>query len=281
MVANVMNEPDPENQIQPRPTGISPAPLSPGATDLSGADAAFSESKSRLVPRGQIFGALVGMLMGALTGMAVCWLLGLYDAQWDGVLAGVIIGTVGGAIIGIKERKSRGDLVRPDIATFICVGYGLLPALLIVLQGIGAVWGPLSGYALITAAFAGPMAGLLIGAFLDRAYEAGQRKSWGAALTFGIAGMAAWFGLGLFVHRMMEGSDPDELAKEVRSFLVQDWRKRPKMESLKIQKVSLVRVRNMEYAGLVDALEAGQVAQFSIRVTVEGQGFMVEWKQVE
>jgi len=197
------------------------------------------------------------------------------------VLAGAVIGTLGGTIIGIKERKSRGDLVRPDIATFICVGYGLLPALLILLQGVGAVRGRLSGYVLFGAAFAGPMAGLLIGAFLDRAYEAGQRKSWGAALTFGIAGMAAWFGLGLFVHRMMEGPDPDELAKEVRSFLVQDWRKRPEMESLKIQKVSLVRVRNMEYAGLVDALEAGQVAQFSIRVTVEGQGFMVEWKQVE
>jgi len=281
MVASVMNEPDPENQIQRRPTGISPAPLSPGATDLSGADAAFSESKSRLVPRGQIFGALVGMLMGALTGMAVCWLLGLYDAQWEGVLAGAVIGTVGGTIIGIKERKSRGDLVRPDIATFICVGYGLLPALLILLQGVGAVRGRLSGYVLFGAAFAGPMAGLLIGAFLDRAYEASRRKSWGVVLRFGIAGMVAWFGLGLLVHRMMQGPDPDDLAKEVRSFLVREWRKRPELESVKIQKVSLVRVRNMEYAGLVDALEAGQVAQFSIRVTVEGQGFMVEWKQVE
>jgi MFS family permease len=276
-----MNEPDPENQIQRRPTGISPAPLSSGAKDLSEADSAFSESKPRLVPRGQFFGAMVGMLMGALTGMAMCWLLGLYDAEWEGVLAGAVIGTLGGTIIGIKERKSRGDLVRPDIATFICVGYGLLPALLILLQGVGAVRGRLSGYVLFGAAFAGPMAGLLIGAFLDRAYEASRRKSWGVVLRFGIAGMVAWFGLGLLVHRMMQGPDPDDLAKEVRSFLVREWRKRPELESVKIQKVSLVRVRNMEYAGLVDALEAGQGVQFSIRVVVEGQGFIVEWKQLE
>jgi hypothetical protein len=125
------------------------------------------------------------------------------------------------------------------------------------------------------------MAGLLIGAFWDRAYEAGQRKSWATALVFGLAGLGAWFGVALFVHRTIQGPDPDDLARDVRTLLVREWRKRPAMEGAKIQSVSLVRTRNMEYSGLVDAMKEGQRIRFHITVKVEGQDFFVDWIPVD
>jgi hypothetical protein len=51
-----------------------------------------------------------------------------------------------------------------------------LPALLILLGGIGIVRGKFSGLLVLGAACAGPMAGMLVGAVVDRFYEGILRR---------------------------------------------------------------------------------------------------------
>jgi hypothetical protein len=55
----------------------------------------------------------------------------------------------------------------------------LLPAVVVLLACVGFVRGKFSGIVLIAAAFASPMAGLMIGGVLDRVYESavGRRSA--------------------------------------------------------------------------------------------------------
>jgi hypothetical protein len=271
-----MNDPDPDHSIQPASGSAPGVPLS----SISETETQFPKPSSGIFPRGLIFGAFVGFLMGVPTALACCWILGLYESQVPAAFAGAMFGTLTGAVIGVMERKARGDLIRPDIATIICFIFGLVPAALMLLQGIGAVRGRFSIYALLGAAFTGPMVAMLVGGLLDRAYEASHKRSLGSALGFAIFGLAALAGLSFLLHRMMQGPDADELAPQVKALLVREWRKRPDLESLKIRKVSLVHEGGREYSGAVDATNLDLVEKFTIHVVVDREGFTVTWEKV-
>jgi hypothetical protein len=118
-----------------------------------------------------LFGAGVGLLMGACVGWACCWLVGEVDSAGQGACVGALAGAFAGRALGFRHRKGRADTVSSELGTTICTGYALLPALLIFLGGLGLVRGKLSGFLMVGAACAGPMAGLLVGGLLDRAYE--------------------------------------------------------------------------------------------------------------
>jgi len=118
-----------------------------------------------------LFGATVGSLMGAVVGWACCWLVGEQDIVWSGGAIGALAGAFGGAAIGARHGVKRTDATSSEIGTTVCIAYALLPALLVLLGGIGLVRGRLAGHFMLGAAFAFPMSGLLIGGVLDRIYE--------------------------------------------------------------------------------------------------------------
>lgn len=274
-----MNNPDVEHQLQPQPDIGEPPVLSGGlAESLSVQDVIQRhEQRQRTVTAGTLFGALVGLLMGAVAGAACCWLTGQLRFFYQAVLIGTLAGTIVGALIGLKERKTRGQLVRPDIATFICVVYALLPALLFILQGISGVRGRFSGYLLVGAVFAGPMIGLLIGGILDRAFEEFQKKSWGVALPFAVLGIALCIGLVCLFDALAYGPDPKEVGRNVRTLLLSEWNKTPHVRDAEIDNVTLIRKDRTQYSGFADVTIAGRTERLLLEVVVEGEMLEVSW----
>jgi hypothetical protein len=222
------------------------------------------------VLQGLVFGAFVGLLMGPLVGEACSWLAGRDDLLWTGILIGAGLGPFGGAVIGVAERKLRGNLVRPDIATMIGICFGVLPGLLSISPGF--VCG------LFEVMIIGPILGGLVGAILDRAHEANRKKFWWTALRFFVTGLAACIGIGLLMIKMPLGPDQTELAQAAESRILKEWRKDPELRDATIHKVTLVRKTGKDYSGFVEATIGGRPTRFALKVKVhEGGLAWLEW----
>jgi len=226
------------------------------------------EKRLRKLPLGSVFGAFAGFLLGALAGAACCWKLGLTDSPRLWPLVGAVIGCFGGIVIGVKERKARGEFARPDIATIIGLVYGLCPALLTLLGGLGLVRGRFSALALLGMAFTGPVIGLLIGAMLDRAYEAIRNKSWGTAAGTSIAGIAAFLGVFYLIEVMNTGPDTSGITREVKLLILEEWSQKPAMRGATIEKITLTTDDEFKYTGFVDATIDQQPEHLSLLVVV-------------
>jgi hypothetical protein len=268
-----MSQHDPDQQIQVPPN------VDTRLQSLGGAAEPWAESagqpgkpKPRGLYPGLFFGALVGLLAGAVVGGAWCWLAGLIDSLWQGVLLGALIGPLGGALIGLKERRTRGALVRPDVATIICPVYGLVPVLLLALRGLGVVQGKVSAYLFLGAVSAGPVLGLLLGALLDRAYEAFLRKSWSGALGFGGAAVAGCAALLYMLVVVTARPDPETVALQARDLILRQWKKDPELRSVKIQNITLIHKGGPMYAGFLDATIGGVAERLRLEVRSEADG---------
>jgi hypothetical protein len=215
--------------------------------------------------------------MGAAVGAATCWLTGLFDFLWHGALLGTLAGPFAGGLIGFKERKARGDLVRPDIATIIGAVFGLLPGLLIGLQAMSLVRGRKSVYLFLGAVLVGPVCGLLIGGVLDRGFEAFLRRSWGRALVYGATGVGICLAVVCLIDSAAYGPAPEEVATEVRGLLLQEWGKSPDLGEMTIRKVTLARQGRRSYTGFADVTFAGQSERLTLGVLVEGGLLTVSW----
>lgn len=119
---------------------------------------------------GKFFGALVGVLTGAVSGGICCWLVDRPAWQWHGAAVAAGLGLLLGAFLGARQGR-RAYSESPNIATTICTGYMLLPGALLLIGGGGALRWNWAGKFVLGVAFAFPMAGLLVGALLDRFYE--------------------------------------------------------------------------------------------------------------
>lgn len=122
------------------------------------------------LPEGSLFGGIVGMVAGAMSGSFCWWYLGESDslASWIGFTAA--IGAFAGSIIGMAKRKSGGD-----VATPICITLSVVPALMILANGVGMARGKFTGLLAIGATFACPMLALVLGALFDRFYESARK----------------------------------------------------------------------------------------------------------
>src|ERR1700734_3332162 len=86
-----------------------------------------------------VFGAFAGVLMGAAVGWTCCWFVCEVGSESGGALIGAMLGSVGGIALGARHGNRRRDLVSSDLGTTVCFFYPLLPALLIVLGGVGLI----------------------------------------------------------------------------------------------------------------------------------------------
>jgi MFS family permease len=274
-----MKIPDAEHQIQTG-TNVGEAP-----SQFQGTADSFpnketmqrAEQRLRTLVAGVVFGAFVGLLMGAVVGAACCWLTDQFDFLWLGVLIDTLFGPFAGAVVAFTERKIRGDLISPDIATIVCVVFALLPAVLIGLQGIGGVRGKISGYLFLAGIFIGPMIGLVIGATLDRAFDEYRKKAWGRAIAFTVTGVALCLAAVCLIDSAAYGPDPVELAREARTAIAKEWSKDPDMQNATIQNVTLVRKGRRKYIGSADVSVRGQRESLVLEVLVDGGMLEVNW----
>ncbi|MFL5328198.1 MAG: hypothetical protein ACJ8C4_04730 [Gemmataceae bacterium] len=99
-------------------------------------------------------------------------MIGLIDHWIPFAIVGGGVGAIAGILIAMWRNKTYGEAPNPDIATFTGVICGIIPGVLIVIGGGGVAGPKLVG----GSAFGPPMAGLLIGAILDRWYENRLRR---------------------------------------------------------------------------------------------------------
>lgn len=218
---------------------------------------------------GVLFGAFVGLLTGPAVAGVTCWLTDWYEGLTLAVCVGAAIGPLGGAAVGLREPKGRGIVVRPDIATMICAGYGVLPALLMFAASIGTLGAGFSVLAGVGLACIGPMLGMLIGAVFDRAYEAMLQKAWIAGLLRCAVGAAVCAAITAGAFIAPYGPDPEDLARDARQAVREQWHQQGIVTVL-IRSLTVERVRGRQYTGVVDAVLDGQRARFRLAITVDG-----------
>jgi MFS family permease len=275
-----MNNAGEEHSIQPQPDGCEPPALSGGRAESLSTQEFIQcpEQRQRTVVPGTIFGTFVGLLMGAAVGAACCWLTGQFYFFRPSVLIGALAGPIVGMLIGFTERKTRGALVRPDIATLVGIVFGLLPALLFFGGGVSSVHGRFSGLLFVGAVFAGPMIGLVVGGILDRAFEEYLKKSWGVALPFGVTGVAICIGLVCLFDALAYSPDPQEVARTTGGILISDWSKSPDRRNAVIHHLTLVRKDRMSYTGFVEVTFSGRPQRLLLEVVVDGDMLEVSWR---
>lgn len=227
---------------------------------------------------GMIFGGFAGLLMCAVAGAACTWLLGQFDYYWHGFFFGAAVGPCAGVLAGFVERSTRGDLVRPDIATILGGLFGVLPGLILLLQGFGVVEGVFSGGLLLGAVSGGPMAGFLIGGILDRAFESFLNRSVRRATTLALTAIALCAGIVVLMDGAAYGPDPKEVARQARALIISTWRKDPDTKDATIQALTLTRDGRRRYNGFAEAKIAGQLERLALEALVEGGELAIRWK---
>lgn len=118
------------------------------------------------------FGGVVGVLAGATVGWMSCWLVNATNIAGLASAIGGLLGILGGVGIAFFQARRFPDSVNPDIASFVCIAFALLPAILTLLGATGGVHGKVTGYLALGTAFGIPAGAALVGGLLDRVAEA-------------------------------------------------------------------------------------------------------------
>jgi hypothetical protein len=263
----IMASSEPDERIEAE-SHLPVAPLS----DASGhpiEDDASGRYHMRL--SGTLFGALAGIPLGALTVAIGAWIADFGDHAWEAALYGAGGGVFGGALIGFIERTIRGDLAKPDIATWIggIFGLAIAPLMLLVIHG-GTV------YVIVGILFTGPMGGLLCGAMLDRAHDASMRRWWSSAIGFGGFAIAACVAI---VFSISEYTDPapEIVARDARKLIHDHWHADPELKEATIRKIALDPPVHRTYTGTMEAVLAGKTQRFDLQVYVRHDEIKAEW----
>jgi hypothetical protein len=211
------------------------------------------------------FGALVGLFVGAPVGAATCALLGLDEYCWPGALFGVALGALVGGLFGIWKRKRAIDRASWDVATYLCIAYGLVPALILfVTENVQY---------LMEAVWLGPLAGLMVGALFDRAREALFRNTPWRALRLGALAVAGCLGLLLVAPWLPYGPEPARLTQAVRSDLLREFEK-----DARVDVSTLKRDSGPRYSGTVRVTAGGHTEQFRVAVKLlDYRGWAGNW----
>jgi hypothetical protein len=182
----------------------------------------------------------------------------------------MLVGLPGGMVIGTLERWYRGYLARPDTATYVCVAYGCAAAFLVV-PGGGLVTGRLSAMLFLGMIFAGPAVGLLIGAMLDRSYEASFKKHTGESLRYGFAATAVTAGILYGLALATRPADPKVVAEAVRAVIQWQWSGKPELRGARVRDVSLSYEGDGAYEGFAYAIIGGETVRLRLKVVYDDQ----------
>jgi hypothetical protein len=101
-----------------------------------------------------------------------CWLIDATNIAGLASATGGLLGVFGGVGIASFQARRYPDSVNPDIASFVCIAYALLPAICTLLGAMGGVHGKVTGYLALGTAFGIAGGAALVGGLLDRVAEA-------------------------------------------------------------------------------------------------------------
>ncbi len=230
---------------------------------------------------GVVFSLFAGAMLGATLGAVVPWLIDRFEFFWPGVGLGALAGAGLGLPLGRIYRVRWGRSTRAHFGTVLGVIYGIIPSLLLVAQGIGELRGRNSGYVLMGCLFAGPMAGLILGGILDRAFEEYQRQHGGVAVRFALTSLVvACLAIGLF-DWLAQGPDPEVLSYRVEQILNSHWRAKSGKGSMRTRSIHLTRTGRLEYDGVIEALFDGKPLQLRAEVVLENNMIHIRCKEVD
>ncbi len=135
-------------------------------------DALRADAAPRSLRGRMCFGAAVGLLAGPTSGWTSCWLVEAMDLVGLALAIGAVLGLFGGVGIACFQARRFPGSINPDIATFVCIAYALVPAILTLCGALYEVHGKVTGYLAVGTAFAFPAGAALVGALFDRVAEA-------------------------------------------------------------------------------------------------------------
>lgn len=158
------------------------------------------------------------------------------------------------------------------------MAHGVALAVLAALLGTAAASGEVFGNVFMASLLGGPFVGMLIGAMLDRAYEAYCQRNWLAATRLVAASIAVCIGISWFMMSTPWGPDIDDLTRRVRACILSEWRRQPDLGTTAIQKIDLERAHGAFYTGVIDATFDGLPRRFSVKVAVSGRTGFLEWQ---
>ena len=242
-------------------------------------DSPPSDFRGSLAER-MAFKAFSGLLMGAATGAACCWLIDMFDHFWQYVAVGASAGAVVGLMLGLKAPKARKSLARVNLATNLCASYSVLLSLLFFVQCAGGVPGKGTGMVFIGCLFAGPMAGLLLGAILDRAFEEFKMRKPILAIGSALIAIAASASTVLLFDWLCYGPDTEFIASRIETMLVSEWELRRDIKKARIQHLDVRRNGRFGYVGSFDATLDGQTTRMTFEARIEDGELSVESKPV-
>lgn len=212
-------------------------------------------------------------------------------ADWGGILLeerrqrspldrpaiGVVAGLVGGMLIGGIERRRRGDLVRPDLATMIGGIFGLGIALVAFVSGMASVRGNLTAFGLIGMAMAFPTAGILIGGLFDRSYEAAQNSRWRDAGVCCVVAVSASLSLIWLMLTYPTGTSAEDLVRPLTGMIYTEIRAEPEMRNAVVKNVVLVRRGNRDYSGTFEIVVKDRTHRYRVDAQLNDQMLSAAW----
>jgi hypothetical protein len=212
-----------------------------------------------------LFGVLVGLSVSVPVGLATAVLGGFYEARWWGALLGAGLGSLAGGLVGAWRRKRCIDLARWDIATILCIPFGMAPAFFLFFAS-GVTGGRYYRELLIETALIGFIGGLAVGAIFDRGREASFAGARVRALVCWAVALAGCLGLALVAPQLPYGPAPAHMFKELRHGLYGEWADDPIWKKADIEDLKLARSPGERYTGTMRVQVAGERLQYRVEV---------------
>jgi hypothetical protein len=248
--------------------------LDKGVDDSSPSDPVGSLSER------MAFKAFAGLLMGAPTGAACCWLTEMFDQFWLHVAIGAAAGAFIGLILGFRAPKVQKPPARLNLASNLCASYGVLLSLLLFVQCAGGIQGKQSGMVFIGFLFAGPLAGLLLGGILDRAFEEFKMRKQFLAIGTTFIAIAASASTIVLFDWLCYGPDTEFIASRIETMVVSEFELRREIKKARIQHLDVHRNGRFGYVGSFDATFDGQPKRMTFEAMIEDGRLSLEMKTV-
>jgi len=123
-----------------------------------------------------VFGVVSGSILGIATACVGAIFVQATIPMFRVALAGLVIGAAIGGITGMIKFYDRDSFNTSDLGVKLGIVFFVLPAVIQFLGAAGFATGRASAILVVASAFAGLMAGLIVGSILDRVYESILRR---------------------------------------------------------------------------------------------------------
>jgi hypothetical protein len=130
-----------------------------------------ADSRTLSTPPDVLIGVIVGIAIGGATSLVGCWYIRRLDLAVIAAIIGCAFGAAFGGVMGWRHLRKRRDPYDTNLGVTICTFLPLVPSM--ALFGFAPA---MPAKMLLACVFALPLVGMVIGAAVDRFYEAFLRS---------------------------------------------------------------------------------------------------------